>query len=58
MIADSQENKPLDKKVDEMKENDFKLEEKLQVLLQLQNQNISIVGGTHRSQEAAWKAEE
>jgi len=39
--------------VDEMKENDFKLEEKLQVLLQLQNQNISIVGGTHRSQEAA-----
>lgn len=58
MIADSQENKPLDKKVDEMKENDFKLEEKLQVLLQLQNQNISIVGRTHRSQEAAWKAEE
>lgn len=53
MIADSQENKPLDKKVDEMKENDFKLEEKLQVLLQLQNQNISIVGRTHRSQEAA-----
>lgn len=58
MIADSQENKPLDKKVDEMKENDFKLEEKLQVLLQLQNQNISIVGRTHRFQEAAWKAEE